>query len=73
MSAAEPRTTLTIRGNATDEEVAAVVAGLTAMSAAGAATSDAPRRTSHWAAPHRMMRTAHRHGPDGWKAGALPH
>jgi hypothetical protein len=60
-----------IKGDATEEEVAALVAVLAAASSTPAAT-DAPEPVSAWASPHRKVRTAYPHGPGGWRASALP-
>jgi hypothetical protein len=63
-----------IKGDATEEEVAALVAVLQglAASAAVAATTDEPGRVSQWASPHRKVRASYPHGPGGWRASALP-
>ncbi len=63
-----------IKGNATEEEVAALVAvlqGVSAASAAAAASAEQPTRSA-WAAPARGVRTPHHAGPGGWRASALP-
>ena len=63
-----------VKGDATDEEVAALVAVLTAVAAASAAagsTGERPPR-SVWASPARSVRTAHHAGQGGWRASALP-
>ncbi|QLQ11331.1 MAG: acyl-CoA carboxylase subunit epsilon [Nocardioidaceae bacterium] len=60
---------LLIKGNATPEEVAAVVAVLQAASV-GAAPAPAPKR-SHWANPGRTHRALLHHGPGGWRASSL--
>ncbi len=65
---------LLIRGDATDEEVAALVAVLAALSR----TTRLPARTpvTEWSAHHRRVRTtgvaATRPGPGGWRSSALP-
>ena len=59
------------RGNATPEEVAALVAVLAA--AAASATDDpAPRHTSVWASRERLVRAPHVHGRGAWRASAWP-
>ncbi|HEU5038516.1 MAG TPA: acyl-CoA carboxylase subunit epsilon [Nocardioides sp.] len=58
-----------IRGDATPEEVAAVVAVLASLRSPAAAPQR-PRR--EWNAPHRMVRRPHAHGAGGWRASALP-
>jgi hypothetical protein len=64
---------LLIRGDATDEEVAALVAVVHGMAAAGSlATASEQPEMSAWAAPVRKLRATHPHGPGGWRASALP-
>jgi hypothetical protein len=62
---------LRIEGGATDVEVAALVAVLQGMAAAGDGESPGPR-PSEWSAPHRLHRQPPRTGPGAWRAGALP-
>jgi hypothetical protein len=64
-----------IRGDASAEEIAAVVAALAAQAAAQAADREpaAPRRPrSAWADRAAMLRKPVRPGPDGWRASARP-
>jgi hypothetical protein len=64
-----------IKGDATEEEVAALVAvlqGVAAATAAAAAASDDAAAVSQWASPHRKVRASYPHGPGGWRASALP-
>ncbi|QFG21793.1 acyl-CoA carboxylase subunit epsilon [Actinomadura sp. WMMB 499] len=68
-----------VRGDPTAEEVAALVAVLTARAAAAAAARDGggPARPSRWADRSRLVRgTAGRalrpSGPGAWRASALP-
>jgi hypothetical protein len=69
-SPAEQRPLLrVVRGDATPEEVAALVAVVAAL---GSATEPPRRRTPEWSAPHRKLRVTLPHGPDGWRASALP-
>lgn len=56
--------------NATPEEVAALVAVLSAM---GGEEAPAPRRTPEWRSPKRKVRRTPMNGPGGWRASALPH
>lgn len=58
-----------VRGDATPEEVAALVAVFAALR-----TEEPPARrpTPAWAAPHRKVRRTLPHGPGGWRASALP-
>ena len=69
---APARPLVSIKGDASPEEVAALVAVVQAMAAA-AAQAEAPRRPrSVWADPGRQMRRPHHAGPGGWKRSALP-
>ena len=62
-----------IKGDATEEEVAALVAVLQGLASASAAAASAEQSTaSAWAAPARAVRTPHHAGPGGWRASALP-
>ena len=56
---------------ATDEEIAALVAVISAMAAAGA-EERTRRPTPAWSAPARRVRTTLRHGPGAWRASGLP-
>jgi hypothetical protein len=62
-----------IRGDATPEEIAAVVAALLARAAASSAAS-APDRPapSAWADRSRLLRRPVHPGPDAWRRSALP-
>ncbi len=68
----DPETPLlrVITPGASDEEIAALVAVVSATAAAGGAGAPAPRPV--WSAPARMHRTAHASGPGAWRASALP-
>jgi hypothetical protein len=59
-----------VKGEPTPEEVAALVAVVSAMAAGSQADGrqDPPR--SEWAAPHRKLRGPHRHAPGAWRASA---
>ncbi len=59
-----------VRGDATPEEVAALVAVIAAMSGRAAPAKRVPRST--WADPARGMRTAHTPGAGAWRASGLP-
>ncbi len=63
---------VSIRGDATPEEVAAVVAVLQALASAAAGQSAPPRRRSAWSDPAPMHRRPLRPGPGGWWASGLP-
>jgi hypothetical protein len=61
-------------GNATAEEIAAVVAAVTA-SVPVEQTSPGPRTTSVWAAhghAHRHIRATFEPSPDGWRTSFWP-
>ena len=65
-----------VRGDASPEEIAALVAALAAVAAARARADDAqpapaPAR-SNWNDPARLMRAAPHPGPGGWRRSALP-
>jgi Acyl-CoA carboxylase epsilon subunit len=60
-----------VKGDASPEEVAAVVAVLHVIGAAIAApASSAPR--SEWSAQHRKTRATFPAGPGGWRSSSLP-
>jgi hypothetical protein len=63
---------ISIKGDASPEEVAAVVAVLQALASAAASASAPPRRRSQWADPSRMHRRSLHAGPGGWWASGLP-
>jgi len=64
-----------VRGDATAEEIAALVTALAAVAAArsqsAAAAQRAPGRPS-WNAPARMLRTPVHPAVGGWRRSALP-
>jgi len=57
-----------VEGGASDEEVAALTAVLTAVAAASAAPAPAPPR-SEWSAHHRKTRVS---PSGGWRSSGLP-
>ena len=61
-----------IRGDATPEEIAAVVAVLLARSAASDASSSARSAPSAWAARSRLLRRPLHPGPGAWHRSGLP-
>ncbi len=69
-SDAEPRPLVLVRGLATAEEVAALVAVLQARAAATAVPP--PPAASEWSAPHRKVRAPYPHGRGGWRSSGLP-
>ena len=58
-----------VRGDATPEEVAALVAVVASL---GAPAAPARPRRPEWNAPHRLVRRPLHPGPGGWRASALP-
>ncbi|MDQ4008114.1 MAG: acyl-CoA carboxylase subunit epsilon [Actinomycetota bacterium] len=61
-----------VRGDATAEEVAALVAVLSARAAAAAAAERPAPRRSEWAGHERRMRRPVHPSPNGWRASAFP-
>jgi hypothetical protein len=61
---------LVILGDASDEEVAALLAVLQGLAAARRPPSKRPRR--EWSAPHRAVGRSAVAGPGGWRSSALP-
>ncbi|MEP6815062.1 MAG: acyl-CoA carboxylase subunit epsilon [Marmoricola sp.] len=55
---------------ATDEEIAALVAVVSALAGSGEAAAKPP--TPEWSAPHRLLRPTHRSGPGGWRSSGMP-
>lgn len=58
-----------VRGDATREEVAAIVAVLASLQPP---VGPAKRRVPAWSAPHRGVRRTLPHGAGGWRASGLP-
>ena len=63
---------LVIRGDASAEEVAALVVALRATTASRAAPGTGHTPASQWSAPRRRLRGPHSPGPGAWRASALP-
>ena len=62
-----------VRGDATAEEIAALVATLTAVAAArSAASAEQPPAPHNWNARTRLLRSAVLPSPGGWRRSALP-
>jgi hypothetical protein len=59
-----------VRGDATPEEVAALVAVVAALGGGGSEPPE--RRTPEWSAHHRKTRVTLPHGPGGWRSSGLP-
>ena len=68
--AGQPTPIRLVRGQASPEEVAALVAVLAAT--AGGGEDPAPRHRSVWASRDRLVRAPLAHGPGAWRASALP-
>jgi|tagenome__1003787_1003787.scaffolds.fasta_scaffold20493090_2 hypothetical protein len=60
-----------VHGDPTPEEIAALVAVLSARARA-AAPAEPPRRRSAWSDPARRLRRPLSHGPGAWRTSALP-
>jgi hypothetical protein len=60
-----------VRGDATPEEIAALVAVLTARSGAGDAPPPGPARSA-WTDRSRQLRRPLHPGPGAWRRSALP-
>jgi hypothetical protein len=60
-----------VKGDATPEEVAALVAVIAALGSGPAGEKPKPRST--WADPAHRMRTTLPHGPGAWRSSGLPH
>jgi hypothetical protein len=58
-----------VKGDATPEEVAALVAVVASLGNGGAPP---PRRAPEWSAHHRKMQRSLPHGPGGWRSSGLP-
>jgi hypothetical protein len=58
-----------VKGDPTDEDLAALVTVLASLSAPAAAP---PRRTPEWNANRRLQRVVLRHGLGAWRASGLP-
>lgn len=56
--------------DATDEEIAALVAVFATASPSGGTTPRPPAR--EWNSPYRQVRPFYSHGPGGWRSSGLP-
>jgi hypothetical protein len=61
-----------VRGEANEEEVAALTAVVAAIASQASAVPAPQRRVSQWASRARLVRGAHVAGPGGWRASGLP-
>jgi hypothetical protein len=59
-----------VRGDPTPEEVAALVAVVSAMAAGAESASGRATPRPEWAAHHRKLRAPLRHGPGAWRSTA---
>jgi hypothetical protein len=62
-----------VKGNPTPEELAALVAVVTARAAAAVPAEPDTERASDWASYWRNVRRPLQHGPGRWRASAFPH
>ena len=60
-----------VRGEPSDEDLAALIAALAAL--ANAAAAEPPAQRSAWADPTYQLRPFLHPGPDAWRNSALPH
>jgi acyl-CoA carboxylase epsilon subunit len=70
-SCCHPQVIHIVRGEPSEEELAALIAALAALAHAAAAEPPAPR--SAWADPVHRLRTPLHPGPGAWRNSALPH
>ncbi len=61
-----------VRGEANEEEVAALTAVVAAIAGQASVPPPSPRPRSQWASRARQVRSPHVAGPDGWRASGLP-
>ena len=59
-----------VTGDPTTDEVAALVAVVSAMAAGAQAAGAKAAPRPEWGAHHRKLRGSHRHGPGAWRASA---
>lgn len=62
-----------LRGNPSDEELAALVTVLISRRAAAAGSTAVGVPRSGWTDRCRVLRGIHRPGVNGWRSAALPH
>ncbi len=67
-AAEPPRLLRVVKGDLTEEELAALIAVVAAQSAAGTPAKKPLR--SEWGHPARAVRGTHRPGPDAWRRSA---
>jgi hypothetical protein len=71
VTAADGPPFLLVKGDASAEEVAALVAVLQGLAAASAG-GEAQEARSEWSSHHRKLRRPLSPGPGGWRASSLP-
>ncbi|WP_169986142.1 acyl-CoA carboxylase subunit epsilon [Microbispora sp. H10836] len=71
MSSSEPYLSI-VRGDATPEETAALVAALAARAAARGARPTPPPATGNWSNPAHRLRPGLPHGPGAWRRAFFP-
>jgi hypothetical protein len=59
-----------VKGDPTPEELAALVAVVSAMAAGAQAATRKAKPRPEWSSHHRKLRGTLRHGPGAWRAGA---
>jgi len=62
-----------VRGQPTDEELAAVLMVITAQAAASSLAAKREQLRPEWNAAHRSVRKSFEHGAGTWRRSALPH
>lgn len=62
-----------VRGNPTDEELAAVLMVITAQASAAGLASKRSQLRPEWNAAHRSVRKSFEYGAGTWRRSALPH
>jgi len=62
-----------VRGQPTDEELAAVLMVITAQATASSLAAKREQLRSEWNAAHRSVRKSFEHGAGTWRRSALPH
>jgi hypothetical protein len=67
-----PEPAVVIRGDASAEEIAALVTVLQTVASAAAAREPVRRARPEWSAHRRALRGPHAPGPGAWRASALP-
>jgi hypothetical protein len=68
----EPPLVTVVSGSPTEEEIAALIAVLSAVSGGDDGGGMPGRNGSRWAAPSSRMRPMHGHGYGAWRGSALP-